>query len=116
MQNMTMTINIRKRLLRLHTARRRKRAVGLVREAVARFAKADIDKIKINNELNEFLSKNASGASFLWAKLKVNVEKGDDKVEVKLHGAKTESVSTAPVPKTEERKQKPEQKKTEKQA
>lgn len=106
MQSIAMTINLKKKLIRLHTARRRKRIVGLVKEAVARFSKSDIEKIKIHHELNEFLAKNASGASFLWAKLKLNVEKSDDKVEVKLYAPKSAPVSTA-APKAEEKTAKP---------
>ena len=121
MQSISLTINLRKKLIRLHTARRRKRAVGLVKEAVARFAKADPEKIKIHHELNEFLERNASGASFMWAKLKLNVEKSDNKVEVKLQTTKSGSVPAAPAPsvsqKPEEKKPKVEEKKkSEKQA
>lgn len=117
MQNTTLTVNLKKKLLRLHTRRRRKRAVGLVREAVARFTKSDVGKVKINSDLNQFIERNASGASFLWARLRVSVEKGDDKVEVKLYTPKTGPVSTA-APKSEEKKnpKAEESKKTEKQA
>ena len=102
MQSTTMTINLRKKLINLHTARRRKRVVGLVKEAVARFSKSDIGKIKIHHELNEFLEKNASGVSFLWTRLKLKVDKSDDKVEVKLYSAKAAPVSAA-APKAEEK-------------
>jgi hypothetical protein len=105
MQSTTMTINLRKKLINLHTARRRKRTIGLVKEAVARFSKSDIDKIKIHHELNEFLERNASGASFLWSKLKLNVEKSADKVEVKLYSEKAVPVS-AVAQKPEEKKAK----------
>ncbi len=100
----TMTINLRKKLLRLHTARRRKRAAGLLMEAVARFSKSDPDKIRLNKELNEFILKNASGASFLWAKLKVNVEKSADRVEIKMYSQKAQ---TAQAQKKDEKKEKP---------
>lgn len=95
MQSTTFTINLRKRLLRLHTARRRKRATGLVREAVARFAKSDPEKIKINRELSEFIAKNASGASYMWSKLKVSVDKNEDKVEVRMYSTKSPAAPQA---------------------
>lgn len=100
----TMTINLRKSLLRLHTARRRKRAAGLVREAVARFSKSDPETVVINRELSEFIAKNASGASFLWAKLKINVEKSADRVEAKIYGQKAQVTAPAAAAKAEQKK------------
>ncbi len=100
----TMTINLRKSLLRLHTARRRKRAAGLVREAVARFSKSDPETVVINRELSEFIAKNASGASFLWAKLKINVEKSADRVEAKIYGQKAQVAAPAAAAKAEQKK------------
>lgn len=113
---MVMTVNLRKKLIRLHTARRRKRAVGLVREAAAKLSKSKIESVRIGRDLNEFLAKNASGASFLWARLKLNIEKSEGKVEVKLYTTKSEPVSAA-APKVGEKSAKPaESKKAEKQA
>ncbi|MDE1855472.1 MAG: hypothetical protein KGH57_04110 [Candidatus Micrarchaeota archaeon] len=100
-----MTINLRKKLLRLHTTRRRKRAAGLLMEAVARFSKSDPDKIRLDKGLNEFILKKASGASFLWAKLKVNVEKSADKVEVKMYSQKTQAQTSQQTAKADEKKQ-----------
>ncbi len=99
MPTTTMTINLRQKLIRLHSMRRRRRIVGLLKEAVARFSKSDVDDIRINRELNNFLERNANGASFMWAKLKVNVEKTEGKVEVKLYAQKTEKPTTAAAPK-----------------
>lgn len=111
MQSINMTINLRKQLLRLHSMRRRKRAAGLVREAVARFSKSDIDKIRISRDLNEFIAKNASGASFMWSRIALNVEKSDDKVEVKLRAPKATAPVAAAAKKEEVKKPKAEAKK-----
>jgi ribosomal protein L31E len=117
MPTTTLTINLKKKLIRLHTARRRRRAVSLVKEAVARFSKTDIDKIKIDPGLNEFIERNASGASYLWAKLKVNVEKGTDTADVKLYTAKAVAATAAAAsPKPEAKKPGAGDKKAEKKA
>ncbi len=105
---MTMTINLRKRLLRLHSIRRRKRAAGLVREAVAKLSKSDINKIRIGRDLNEFIEKNANGASFMWSRLALSVEKSEDRVDVKLQAAKAAAAAPAaqPAQKAEDKKPK----------
>ena len=117
MQSTTMTVNLRKGLLRLHTARRRKRAMGLLKEAVARFTKSDLEKIKIHKDVNTFIERNASGASFLWARMKLSVEKSENKVEVKLPTTKPETkveaktaTPTTAAKAPEAPKQKPEEK------
>ncbi len=104
----TMTINLRKSLLRLHTVRRRKRAAALVKEAVARYSKSDIEKVKIGKELNEFIAKNASGASFMWAKLALSIEKAENRVDVKLHVDKQAQEKKPEAAKPEEKKAKAE--------
>ena len=109
----TMTINLRKKLIRLHATRRRKRAAGLVMEAVARFSKADPDGIRLSKELNEFIQKNASGASFLWSKLKLNVEKTGEKTEVKIYTAKAAAQPAPTAAKAVKAIAKPEEKKQE---
>ncbi len=90
MQSATLTVNLKKKLVRMHTSRRRKRAVGLITEAVARFTKTDPNMITVHKDLNAFIQRNASGASFLWAKMKVDVEKLGEGVRIKLPGTKTE--------------------------
>ncbi len=106
-QTKAITINLRKRLIRLHSRRRRKRAAGLVREAVARFTKTDEANVRLNKELNEFIQKNASGASFLWARMKVNAEKTGEMVEVKMPQSKAQQQVRAAKPdaKKEEKKE-----------
>jgi ribosomal protein L31E len=101
----TMTINLRKKLLRLHAARRRKRAAGLVTEAVARFTKSNPDGIRLSRELNEFIVRNSRGASSLWSKLKISVEKTGDRTEIKMYSAKAPAQAALPSAKAGEKKQ-----------
>jgi len=91
MQTIALTINLRKNLLKLHVKRRRKRAPGLVKEAVARFTKSDIDTIRLHRDLNTFIERQLNGGSSLISRIKVSVEKSEGKVEVKLPSTKTES-------------------------
>jgi len=101
----TMTINLRKKLLRLHAARRRKRAAGLVTEAVARFTKSNQDSIRLSRELNEFIVRNSRGASPLWSKLKISVEKTGDRTEVKMYSEKAPAQAAQNSAKDAEKKQ-----------
>ena len=55
MPTMTITLNLRKRLLKVHMPLRRRRISTDAREAIARFAKADIEKIRFDSNLNRHL-------------------------------------------------------------
>lgn len=90
MQSTTITLNVKKNLIKLHLARRRARVIGLLKEAAARFTKTDIEEIKIHKDLNEYLEKNTGR----WTRLKVSVEKSEGKVELKPYVAKAESVAS----------------------
>ena len=104
----TMTVNLRKRLLRLHATRRRKRVLGLLAETVARFSKSDVGNVRIDKDLNDFVLKKARGSSFIWAKLKVNVEKTGDKTEVKMYATKAAQPAQATAAKPAKALAKPE--------
>ncbi len=84
MTTMTITLNLRKRLLKVHMPHRRKNAARYAREAIARFAKADIDKIRFDSALNRHLVANVARRP---VKFKVSVEKLDNVVNVRLAGA-----------------------------
>ena len=79
-----MTINVRERLLRLHWNNRRMRIGGYVKQAVARFAKADIETIKIDPLLSQHLLAKIAKKPISF---KVTVEKLEGRVNVKLPGA-----------------------------
>ena len=81
----TITLNLRKRLLKVHMPARRKRIATYTREAIARFAKADIEKIRFDSDLNRHLILRIARKP---VKFKVTVEKLDNVVNVRLFGAK----------------------------
>ena len=60
MQARKITINIRKKLMRLHRNRRRQRISGIVREEAARLTKSKPESITISRQLNEALSPSLS--------------------------------------------------------
>lgn len=85
-----MTINVRKRILKLHTSRRRQKVADYVKDSVARFAKADRSKIRLSPELNKFLVLRVSKAPKAF---EVEVEKKADRVDVILPKAGAPPVS-----------------------
>jgi ribosomal protein L31E len=105
-----MTINLRKRLLRLHSSRRRSRAVGMLKEDIAKFTKSDIGSVRLNNELNKMIERNSGGATVLLSRLKVEVAKSEGKVEVKLPQSAAESAKPNPKTETKEKEKKVEEK------
>lgn len=84
MATSTITLNLKRRLLRVHLSSRRKRISTYTKEAIARFAKADIGKIRIDAGLNRHLMMNIARRP---APFKVTVEKTEDRVIARLHGA-----------------------------
>ncbi len=106
MQAKTITINIRKKLIRLHRNRRRKRISGIVREEAARLTKADPGSISISRQLNEALLKGAQGPSFMLARVTVSVEKKGDGVELRIPvSAAAPAATTGAAQKTDPKKQ-----------
>jgi len=89
MTTTTITLNLRKRLLKLHMPHRRKNAARYAKEAIARFAKADIEKIRFDSVLNRHLVAKVSRRPVSF---KVSVEKLDDVVNVRLVGEKPAAV------------------------
>ena len=85
MPTTTITLNLRKRLLKVHMPSRRKRISSYTKEAIARFAKADIEKIRFDSDLNRHLILRIARKP---VKFKVTVEKLDNVVNVRLAGAK----------------------------
>jgi ribosomal protein L12E/L44/L45/RPP1/RPP2 len=85
MTTTTITLNLRKRLLKVHMPHRRKNAAKYAKEAIAKFAKADIEKIRFDSVLNRHLVLNVSRRP---VKFKVTVEKLDNVVNVRLAGQK----------------------------
>jgi ribosomal protein L31E len=83
MATTNITLNLRKRLLKVHMTQRRKRVSRYAREAIAKFAKADIDKIRFDSDLNRHLIARISRKPVSF---KVSVEKLDDIVKVRLAG------------------------------
>jgi ribosomal protein L31E len=105
-----MTINLRKRLLRLHSSNRRSRAVGMLREDIAKFTKSDIGSVRLNDDLNKMIERNSGGATVLLSRLKVQIVKSEDKVEVKLPQTAAEAAKTNPKTETKEKGKKVEEK------
>jgi ribosomal protein L31E len=90
---MTITLNLRKRLLKVHMPLRRRRISTYAREAIARFAKADIEKIRFDSNLNRHLILRIARKP---VKFKVTVEKLDKVVNVRLFGAPDTRAKAAP--------------------
>ncbi len=109
MQTRTITINIRKKLMRLHRNRRRQRISGIVREEAARLTKSEPESITISKQLNEALLKGAQGSSFMLARVAVSVEQKDGGMELRLPAPAAPAQAPAPAkaaaPKKEEKKQ-----------
>jgi ribosomal protein L31E len=105
-----MTINLRKRLLKLHSSRRRRRIAGMLKEDVAKFTKSDIENVRINNELNKMIERNSGGPTVLLSRLKVEIIKSEDKVEVKLPQSAAEAVKPNPKAESKEKEKKVEEK------
>lgn len=85
MQSKTITINLRKKLLRLHRNRRRQRISGIVKEEAARLTKSEPGQISISRQLNQALLKDAQGSSsFMLARVTVSVEKKGEGIELRL--------------------------------
>lgn len=109
MQARNITINIRKKLMRLHRNRRRQRISGIVREEAARLTKSKPESITISRQLNEALLKGAQGSSFMLAKVTVSVEQKDGSIELRVPTAAAQAQATAPAKaaagKKEEKKQ-----------
>jgi len=95
-----MTINVRKKLLKLHHNRRRKRIADYVKQSVARFAKADKAKILISPELNSFLTVRISRKPVSFT---IEVEKKEDRVDVMLPGAEKKQAAEGKKEKKEEK-------------
>ena len=92
MATTTITLNLRKRLLKVHLNKRRMRVPTYTKEAIARFAKVEIDKIRIDANLNRHLIAHIARKPMPF---KVTVEKTEDKVMARLHGApKAEPANT----------------------
>ncbi len=89
-----MTINLRKKLIRIHKSRRRNRAIKRLREEVSRKTKVELSKVSISKGLNRHvilsLSKNLKP-------LKVSIEKSGDSAKVSLPGEE-KKVEKAPAP------------------
>ncbi len=56
----TLTISLRKRLVRIHETRRRKASVNYLRQEIARHSKVDADAVKLGMDVNEYLIRNVA--------------------------------------------------------
>ena len=92
MPTTNITLNLRKRLLKVHMSQRRKKVSKYAREAIARFAKVDIAKIRFDSDLNRHLIARVSRKPVAF---KVSVEKLGDIVKVRLVGVPKNAVPTA---------------------
>lgn len=84
MESKTITVNLKRKLMKLHVNRRRKRAVNLLREEVARLTKTDLENVKIGEDVNRFFTRSARGASPLLKGLKVGIERSEGKLRVSM--------------------------------
>ncbi len=91
-----MKINLRRRLLKVHTTRRRRIAADHIRKMVARSMKINPDDVTINPNLSNKLNSLINGH---MPKLAVVVEKKGDKTDV--------TIPNAPKPQQEAPQQKP---------
>ena len=111
------TINLRKKLIKIHKSRRRNRAVKRLKEEVARKTKVNIEKVSISKRLNRHIiltmSKNLKPVKVSIDKsgdsAKISLPGEDKKVEkpvapVKESGTKDKAAETmpAPIPKKKE--------------
>ncbi len=95
----TITINLTRKLRKLHAPRRKKMASTYLKEEVARYQKVKPENVKIGSDLNRHLVLNITRQS---KPIKLNVEKTGDVVNLTLFGQ--------PEKKTEETKPKGAQK------
>ncbi len=122
----TITVNLKRKLMKLHKNRRRIRAVNMLREEVARLTKTDITTVKIGEDVNRFFTRSARSASPKLKALTVALERTEGKLKVSLPTAGAVTVLTKPkeekkeaatkieakpeAPKAKEEKPKPEKK------
>ncbi len=121
----TITVNLKRKLMKLHKNRRRIRAVNMLREEVARLTKTDITTVKIGEDVNRFFTRSARSASPKLKALTVALDRVDGKLRVSLPTAGAVTVLTKPkeekkeaakaeakpeAPKAKEEKPKPEKK------
>lgn len=76
-----MTINLRKKLVKLRTTRRRKKAVDYLREIIAKHSKTNIENVRISNELNDYLDVKVAKH---MKRVKIVFDKSGDKVTANL--------------------------------
>jgi ribosomal protein L31E len=94
-----MKINLRRRLLKVHTTRRRRIAADHIRKMVARSMKISPDDVTINPNLSNKLNSLINGH---MPKIAVVVEKKGDKTDVTIPNAadpKQEAAQTKPTKK-----------------
>jgi ribosomal protein L31E len=96
MEAKTITVNIKRKLMKLHKNRRRLRAVNMLREEVARLTKTDIEMVKIGEDVNRFFTRSARSASPKLKALTVALDRTEGKLRVSLPTAGAVTVLTKP--------------------
>ncbi len=76
-------VNLR-RAYEVSRTKRAKYAIGLIRRFVARHMKVDVDRVKLSEELNEFVW--SRGMEKPPRRVHIEVERRDDAVHVRLKG------------------------------
>ncbi len=75
------TVSLRRKLVKLHTTRRRAKAIDYLREDIARHSNTVPGSVSISGELNSYLMRNLSGQ---MPEVKISVEKTGDIVKADL--------------------------------
>lgn len=76
-----MTVNLRPKLVKIHSSRRLKKSIDYMREHIARHTKSDPEAVKLSSELNRYMLLNVSRR---MVRVKVNYEKAGGNVKVDL--------------------------------
>lgn len=75
------TINLRPKLVKIHTTRRLKKALDYLRDHISRHSKTDPASVKISGELNDYMMRNVARG---LGRVKVTVDKTAKGVNVDL--------------------------------
>ena len=78
----TMTVRLRRKLVKIHETRRRKKAMDYLREDIAKRSGVEPEAVKINQNVNEYMSINVARN---MKPVIVDVTKTGDRVEASLN-------------------------------
>lgn len=88
----TITVNLRNKLVKLHTTRRRAKAFDYLREIVGKQEHVEPEAVKLDGGVNEFIFKSVYKR---FKPMKLTVEKTGDLVRVRMTEQKKPAATTA---------------------